>query len=144
MERVLPHVAAGQRLIKGEHHRVVLSIRLMAPLSDPAFVVCQWTMKTPGKDTRDGNSKAWALIKSHSCTKFRVELLLSLLVLCAWNQDLQNWCTWCRIRTCPFQGGHVWSSGPALYHSHLPASYLMQKDWRKTLFFFSFYNLDTD
>lgn len=47
MKRVLPHVPAGQRLIKGEHHGVVLSVRLVAPLSDPAFVVCQRVMETP-------------------------------------------------------------------------------------------------
>lgn len=56
MERVLPHVSASQRLIKGEHHRVVFSIRLVAPLSDPAFVVCQRVMKAPVTE-EERNSK---------------------------------------------------------------------------------------
>lgn len=47
MEGVLPHVSTRQRLIKGEHHRVVFSIWLMAPLSDPAFVVRQRVVETP-------------------------------------------------------------------------------------------------
>ena len=41
VEGVLPHVPAGQRLIKGEHHRVVLGVRLVAPLSDPLVVARQ-------------------------------------------------------------------------------------------------------
>lgn len=47
MKRVLPHVSAGQRLIEREHHRVVFGVRLMAPLSDPALVICQRVMETP-------------------------------------------------------------------------------------------------
>ena len=47
MEGVLPHVSAGQRLIKGKHHRVVFSIRLVAPLSDPALVVRQRVVEAP-------------------------------------------------------------------------------------------------
>lgn len=52
VEGVLPHISAGQRLIKGKHHRVVFSIWLMAPLSDPAFIVCEWVMETPERGLR--------------------------------------------------------------------------------------------
>lgn len=48
MERVPPHVPAGQRLVEGEHHRVVLGVGLVAPLSDPALVVCQRVVEAPG------------------------------------------------------------------------------------------------
>lgn len=47
MERVPPHVAAGQRLVEGEHHRVVLGVGLVAPLSDPALVVRQRVVEAP-------------------------------------------------------------------------------------------------
>lgn len=59
MERVLPHVTAGERLIEGKHHRVVFGIRLVAPLSDPPFVVCQRVMETPEPEGEGG-------MKSHS------------------------------------------------------------------------------
>lgn len=60
MERVLPHVSAGQRLIKGEHHRVVFSIWLMAPLSDPALIICQRAVETSGREER-GNERTGSL-----------------------------------------------------------------------------------
>lgn len=72
MERVLPHVSAGQRLIKGEHHRVVFSIRLMAPLSDPAFVVCQRVMETSGW----GGFKRLMIIKSHKSFRLHYNFII--------------------------------------------------------------------
>lgn len=62
MERVLAHVAAGQRFIEGEHHRVVLGVGLVAALSDPPLVSCQRVVETP----ETGSEKDWrrfALIK---------------------------------------------------------------------------------
>lgn len=69
MEGVLPHVSAGQRLIKGEHHRVVFSIRLVAPLSDPAFVVCQRVMETSERGEAE-EFKRLMIIKSHDHSDF--------------------------------------------------------------------------
>lgn len=48
MERIPPHVAAGQRLVEGKHHRVVLGVGLVAALSDPALVVRQRVVEAPG------------------------------------------------------------------------------------------------
>lgn len=48
MERIPPHVAAGQRLVEGEHHGVVLGVRFVASLSDPAPVARQRVMEAPG------------------------------------------------------------------------------------------------
>lgn len=48
MEGIPPHVPAGQRLVEGEHHGVVLGVRLVAALSDPARVVRQRVMEAPG------------------------------------------------------------------------------------------------
>lgn len=48
MQRVPPHVPAGQRLVEGEHHRVVLGVGLVAPLPDPVRVVRQRVVEAPG------------------------------------------------------------------------------------------------
>lgn len=48
VERVPPHVAARQWLIKGKRHGVVLGVGFVAPLSDPALVVRQRVMEPPG------------------------------------------------------------------------------------------------
>lgn len=48
MERIRPHVPAGQRLVEGKHHGVVLGVRFVASLSHPALVVRQRVMEAPG------------------------------------------------------------------------------------------------
>lgn len=158
MKRVLPHVAARQWLIKGEHQRVVFSIRLVAALSDPALVVCQRVM-----ETSEARFKRLALIKSHnhldfiktlfwysppfynmlfaSWTLYSCTKLVKFPVVIGTNQTLGvflysvcvHCCTWCHIHTYPFLADREWSNEPALFRNLLPASYLTQKEGEWTI-----------
>lgn len=68
VERVPPHVAAGQRLVEGEHHRVVLGVGLVAALPDPALVVRQRVVEAPGSEDQQ------RLVKSGSERRSPVRL----------------------------------------------------------------------
>lgn len=74
MKRVLPHVSAGQRLVEGENHRVVLGVRLMAALSDPTLVIRQRVMESPetgGEDDLNHSRDDLIKAKVGNCKIFK-------------------------------------------------------------------------
>lgn len=56
-------------------------------------------------------------------------------MFCFVKSVIVHWRTWYRNRTYPFQGGRVWSNGPALYHNHRQASYLTKTHIRRQRLF---------